>query len=154
MAEEEDMMLSLNETELYNIEVNYIDEPLAQEFTFTIPDGTFAGDFGANHYAMTARGDIESKQFYIGETDYLPSKKAKLDLKMDIDWSKELYTFEKSSLNIEGNVFEMNGTLQFFKGYLKRYFPIDRDQPLGELSLLDVVLNILFLLTLELVGIL
>lgn len=117
MAEDEDMMLSLNETELYNIEVHYIDEPLAQEFTFTIPDGTFAGDFGANHYAMTAKGDIESKQFYIGETDYLPSKKAKLDLKMDIDWSKELYTFEKSSLNIEGNVFEMNGTLQFHKGY-------------------------------------
>lgn len=116
-AAEEDMMLSLNETELYNIAVHYVDEPLEQEFTFTIPDGTFAGDFGANHYTMNASGDIESKQFYIGDTDYLPNKKAKLKLKMDIDWDKELYTFEKSSLDIEGNVFEMNGTLQFFKGY-------------------------------------
>ncbi len=116
-AAEEDMMLSLQQTELYNIAVHYVDEPLEQEFTFTIPDGTFAGDFGANHYAMTASGNIQSQQFYIGQTDYLPNKKAKLNLKMDIDWSKELYTFEKSSLDIEGNVFEMNGTLQFFQGY-------------------------------------
>ncbi|MEZ4884355.1 MAG: AsmA-like C-terminal region-containing protein [Chitinophagales bacterium] len=116
-AAEEDMMLSLQQTELYNIEVHYIDEPLEQEFTFTIPDGTFAGDFGANHYVLNAKGNIESKQFYIGQTDYLPNKKAALNLQMDIDWIKELYTFQKSSLDIEGNVFEMNGTLQFFQGY-------------------------------------
>ena len=116
-AAEEDMMLSLQQTELYNIAVHYMDEPLDQEFTFTVMDGTFAGDFGATHSTFNAKGNLESKQFYIGDTDYLPNKKARLNLQMGIDWDKELYTFEKSSLNIEGNVFEMDGTLQFFKGY-------------------------------------
>lgn len=116
-AAEEDMMLSLQETELENIAVHYLDEPLEQELKFTITDGTFAGDFGANHYAMIANGNIESQEFYIGDTDYLPNKKGKLQLQMDIDWDKELYTFTKSSLDIEGNVFQMDGTVQFFKGY-------------------------------------
>ncbi len=116
-AEDEDMMLSLQQTELYNIGVHYMDEPLDQEFTFTVTDGTFAGDFGVSESAFDAKANIESKQFYIGHTDYLPNKKARLNLQMGIDWNKELYTFEKSSLDIEGNVFEMDGTLQFFKGY-------------------------------------
>jgi len=116
-ADDEDMMLSLQQTELYNIAVHYMDEPLDQEFTFTVTDGTFAGDFGVTESTFDAKANIESKQFYIGDTDYLPNKKARLNLQMGIDWNKELYTFEKSSLDIEGNVFEMDGTLQFFKGY-------------------------------------
>lgn len=116
-ASDESFSLKLQEASLLNVLVNYIDEPLEQEITFKIENGKFSGDFGTSRYLLNTDMLIYSQQFYIGETDYLGNKKAVLKLNMDMDFDKGLYAFDKSSLAVEDNTFQMDGTIALHKNY-------------------------------------
>ena len=114
---DESFSLKLQKAKLVNVLVNYVDEPYEQEITYNIENGTLSGDFGSSRYELYTEATIYSQQFYIGETDYLANKKAILKLGMDMDFDRGLYTFSKSSLTVEDNTFQMDGTITFYKNY-------------------------------------
>ena len=114
---DESFNLSLKEMLIQNVKVLYIDETLGQESNLLVKDATFSGNFGDTKYDMKLQGDMFSEEFYMYDVDYLPKKALTLDLTLGIDFEKDKYTFTKSSLNIEENRFEINGTIQNAKNH-------------------------------------
>ncbi len=109
---DENFNLSLKQMLLENITVNYQDEITDQEATFKIKNGAFSGDFGTSKYTLNLKSDIFSEQFYVHDVDYLPKKNAKLNLQMGIDFDENSFSFNKSSLQLEDNKFELTGSIK------------------------------------------
>ncbi len=112
-ADDEEVALQLKQVILNGIEINYLDENYYHETLFNITNGTMSGNFGSLRYNMLLNADLQVKQFYIYNTNYLPDKSAKLDLNIGIDFADNTYTFGKSNLDISGNKFDLSGKIGF-----------------------------------------
>jgi len=112
-SENEDVSLKLKQVLLKNITFSYLDEDYQMETEFTISNGTMSGNFGSLRYQMLLNSDIQVKHFYLYNTNYLPGKNAKIDLNIKTDFADNTFIFEKSSLQIEQNLFGLNGKIGF-----------------------------------------
>ena len=108
-----DFLISLEQTEIYNMRVNYIDEPADREITFTIDDGYLSGNFASSRYTLDLYSNIKVHQFYVGNSNYLPEKKARLALKFDMNFDTNKYTISDGKLTLQGNKFELGGFVQY-----------------------------------------
>lgn len=110
---DEQVSLQLKQVDLQEISVSYLHELYRQEAAFVIHSGNFSGNFGSTRYKMLLDADLQVQYCYVYNTNYLPDKKAVLHLNTDIDFDKNLYTFGKSTLQVAGNRFDMEGKVQF-----------------------------------------
>lgn len=121
-ASSSDITFRLKQAITENITVNYSNEIYDQEANFTINSGTFSGDFGSKRYQLHAQTDMLCQQFYLYGTNYLPKKKANLDMKLNIDFDKSKYEFAKTTLYLENNAFELEGFAQYLGNDLQTDF--------------------------------
>lgn len=112
---DEQVSLQLKQVDLHEISVNYLHELYRQEAAFVLHSGNFSGNFGSTRYKMLLDADLQVQYCYLYNNNYLPDKKAVLHLDTDIDFDKNLYTFGKSTLQVAGNQFDMEGKVQFLE---------------------------------------
>lgn len=129
--------LKIEQALFENVRVHYINEQVEQEVNIKLEDISFSGNFGAKQYDLTTVGNFVVDKCYLYDVDYLPKKKGAIDLTLQMDIPNNKYTFEKSTLAIEGNLLELIG-----------YFAVKEKHTLIDCTLKGIDLDIATLLQL------
>lgn len=115
--ESSDLNLSISDATLYNVTVHYVDKAAEYDIKVRASSADFAGDFiidneiNANQHTMTSYAELFSEYITIGETTYMKGTNLAYNGSIALDLADEAYTFENIKLYIEGNQFNMNGSV-------------------------------------------
>ena len=103
--------MQLNAVDMLNMDFRYLDYAYNQDVDLHIDDCTFSGNFTSDLYTMQASGDLLSRRIRIGNANYLVNKQTHADTKLQVNVPADSYTFEDASIEIEKNIFLLDGTI-------------------------------------------
>lgn len=115
--ESSDLNLSISNATLSNVTVHYVDKASQYDIKVKASSADFAGDFiidnevNANQHTMTSYAELFSEHITIGETTYMKGTTLAYNGSVDLDLAAEVYSFENIKLYIEGNQFNMHGSM-------------------------------------------
>lgn len=116
--ESTDLNLSISDATLSNITIHYVDKAAAYDIKVRASSADFAGDFiidneiNANQHTMTSYAELFSEHITIGETTYMKGTNLAYNGSVDLDLAAEIYSFDNIKLYIEGNQFNMHGSVK------------------------------------------
>ncbi len=113
-----DLNLSIENFDLQNIAIHYVDKKAKQEIQVLAQSANFSGAFMIDNeqnkekYSIRSYAELYSQQIVLGETVYLQGKKLAYDGSMVMDNANGLYTFDKIKLYLEENEFSVDGSIE------------------------------------------
>lgn len=110
--------LELQNVELENVNVLYYNVSKMQDISFQIIKGNLKGDFTNAQYRLETSGSFEDATVKIDEITYLSKSKCKLQLSLDVDRDKGLYTFNHSTLQLSKLTLNLSGKITNLSDYL------------------------------------
>lgn len=110
--------LELQQVEFENVNVLYYNVSKQQDFSFLIEKGKLTGDFGNNMYFLVTEGSLANTSIIIDRVNYLKNTSCDLELTLEVDKEKGLYTFQKSKLKLAGLTLGVDGTITDHNDYL------------------------------------
>jgi len=111
--------LKLQQVEFENVNVLYYNVAKQQDISFLIDHGTLNGDFGSNNYFLSTDGQLKNTSVLIDKVNYLSNTDCELQLSLDVDKVKGIYTFQKSGLKLAGLTLELIGTISEKKDFVE-----------------------------------
>jgi len=116
-AESSDLNLTITDAILSNVTIHYVDKVAQYDIKVTTSTANFSGDFiinneiNANQHTMTSYIELYSEYITIGETTYMKGTNLAYNGSVDLDLAAEKYSFDNIKLYIEGNQFNMHGSM-------------------------------------------
>ncbi|MCD4664320.1 MAG: DUF3971 domain-containing protein [Bacteroidales bacterium] len=104
--------INLQKVIFQNVQISYINFPSDQEYLFRIDNGNMKGAFTALNYTLDVEGNIYSQYIKSGKTIFLKKRKLKVNLKIDVDKEKSIYSIASGRLNVAGLFFNVSGIVK------------------------------------------
>ncbi len=104
-----DLAIKLEEAQLNEVELIYMDEKEKQDIKININELNMSGEFSGNRIAVKSDGDFFS--YFVENTDgrFFENKNINYTTDIDVDLKNEKYIFNNFLLDIEGNKFSVEG---------------------------------------------
>jgi len=110
-----DFSLSLKEANLKNMELIYIDEQSKQDVKMFLQDAVFSGEFDADEFSLTSDARMQSNFVELEDGRYLVGKDLEYEATIYVDLNNNLYEFQEVTIDVDGNDFDVTGTVQQLK---------------------------------------
>ena len=104
--------INLQKVIFQNVQISYINFPSDQEYLFRIDNGNMKGAFTASNYTLDVEGNFYSQHIKSGKTIFLKKRKLKVNLKIDVDKEKSIYSIASGRLNVAGLFFNVSGIVK------------------------------------------
>jgi hypothetical protein len=130
--------ISLEQAQLTDIELIYQDMSTQQDVAALIKEALFSGQFSSQQFAMTSNAEIEVRFADMEGVRYLPGKKVSYQATVAVNMEEEIYDLEEVIVEIEGNSFRLDGTIENWDSgtYFDLYMTNDEGHLKGVLNLL------------------
>jgi len=115
--ESSDLNLSITNAILSNVTIHYVDKVAQYDIKVKVSSADFSGAFiidneiNANQHTMTSYVELFSEYITIGETTYMKGTNLAYNGSVNLDLAAEKYSFKNIKLYIEGNQFNMHGSV-------------------------------------------
>ncbi|MFI5217865.1 MAG: AsmA-like C-terminal region-containing protein [Bacteroidia bacterium] len=109
--------MEIEKLRMENVHVNYKSIHAEQDYSFKINEGDLAGNFIADKYSVKATADLMVEKIISGKINWVKNKEAKIDLLLNVDDGKDLYTIEKSAIKLAGLDLTVAGTILSPEGF-------------------------------------
>ncbi|MBL0339706.1 MAG: hypothetical protein IPP71_01610 [Bacteroidetes bacterium] len=103
--------LELEDVEFENVNVLYYNVAKEQDISFQVVKGNLRGDFGKNQFQLTTSGSLQDASVLLADLTYLSKATCQLQLSLNVDKTKGLYTFNESTLQLSKLTLNLTGTL-------------------------------------------
>ncbi len=107
--EDSKFSFALKEVKGSNISIAYIDSMSNQVYSGHASQINFSGDFSETVYDLKVNAKLKAKRIKSGGVTFIKNKDATVDLKMNIDRTKNKYLIQKGDVNIEELLFSVTG---------------------------------------------
>ena len=107
--------IDLNEVDLINVHVSYLDYQTDQEYLFIVNSGIMSGGFSSSAYALKISANILTNYLRTGKTTFLKEKTIITNVLFDIDNENHLFKIKKGDLKINTLSFNVDGNIQTVK---------------------------------------
>lgn len=136
--EDEGPAISLETARLQNTELSYKDESVGQNLAVLVEDATFSGQFSSAEFSMRSKADLFSHALEMEKSRYLTNKRLSYDARIFVDFEERTYRIEELKLDVEGNVFKADGSVELRDDatYFDLIFSSDKGSLASVLSLL------------------
>ena len=104
--------ISLAEALLEDIDLIYTDERAEQEMLVNVKNARFSGEFSSEQFSLESDADLESSFIEMAGARYLAGKNLSYDAVVDIDMANGKYEFKEVSVDVESNVFRIDGYVE------------------------------------------
>ncbi len=116
-AKPKDFSLSLEQAQLENVELIYIDDRNKQEMKVHLTDANFSGEFASDQFSLDSDAKLKSDFIEIGGVRYFVGKELGYGATIDVDLERGKYTFDNVDLMIEGNTLHVDGNVLMKKNF-------------------------------------
>ena len=106
-----ELSISLNEAELRDVELIYIDDRAQQEFKLLVKDALASGEFSSEEFSLTSFANLKSEFIELSDGRYLAGKNLDYDAKIKVNLATGVYELENVDVGIEQNRFSVDGTV-------------------------------------------
>ena len=106
-----ELSISLNEAELRDVEVIYIDDRAQQEVKLLVNDALASGEFSSEEFSLTSFANLKSEFIELSDGRYLAGKNLDYDAKIKVNLAAGVYELENVDVGIEENRFKVDGTV-------------------------------------------
>jgi len=103
--------LKIEEAILTSLQITYDDARSDQHYIFETDKSELTGQFASTEFELGINSGFFCKQLLINEIDYLRERNVELDCKLKVNLQKNEFTFSDGAVLIEGNHFNVNGTV-------------------------------------------
>lgn len=110
-AEGSDLSISLNEAELRDVEVIYIDDRAQQEVKLLVKDALASGEFSSEEFSLVSFANLTSEFIELPDGRYLAGKDLDYDAQIKVNLATGVYELENVDVGIEQNRFSADGTI-------------------------------------------
>ena len=116
--ESSDLNLSISDATLSNVVLHYVDVPSTYDIRLDVASAYFEGAFlinnelNLNQHTLTSYAELVSDHVTIGETSYLVGTELAYDGAIALDLAQEAYTIQQFKLYVQGNRFELDGSVK------------------------------------------
>ncbi|MBL0105579.1 MAG: hypothetical protein IPP51_18430 [Bacteroidetes bacterium] len=104
-------VLDLQKILLKNVDITYVDKKNHQDYDLLAKKAALSGLFASDEYTLGIEGDLFVRKLVSGEVNYINQKPASIATNLKIVSSKDLYTFDKSSVTIADVQFDVAGNV-------------------------------------------
>ena len=111
-SDSEEFKMGIEEAVLSNIEIIYTNKNTDITSMMRLEEATLSGDFSSDLYALESVGTAESHFIDVGEYRFIAGNQLDFDCILDIDMSKNRYTFKKGNLVVDDNEFDITGDIE------------------------------------------
>lgn len=105
----EAVSFALRKVVVSNVDLEYRDRKNNIDINLYCKRAVFRGNFSADEYKLRTTGNIRINQLRVGSDRFFSGQEAVIDLVMDIDNRRDLYTIRKGNLDVEGLPFVVSG---------------------------------------------
>ena len=99
-ASSEESAFNLEKFQMDNVSLSYYDFKNKTDVSCTVRSGTIGGEFTSKEYDLSITGDLQVNHFKLDSINYLDKKPVKLDLNLNVDNDKNLYTFSEALVTV------------------------------------------------------
>ncbi|MCB0704063.1 MAG: AsmA family protein [Saprospiraceae bacterium] len=117
VEEPSELSISLAKATLENIELIYEDESADQSILLQVEEATFSGEVSSTKFELETTAQLHSNFIETGTSRYLAGKKLGYDAKLLVDLDEGLYEFTDVLLEVDGNVFRIEGHIDEEPGF-------------------------------------
>lgn len=104
--------IAVSKAELEDIELIYADQRAKQEVVAKVINAHFSGKFSAQQFSMDSNASIVTRFVELEGARYLAGKNIDYDARLFIDLENGLYQFEDVVMEVESNVFKVDGKIE------------------------------------------
>lgn len=108
--------ISLAEARLEDIDLIYVDERSEQEMLVKVKNARFSGEFSSEQFSLESNAELVSEFIEMEGKRYLPGKNLNYDAVIDVDMAQGKYTFKEVMLDVESNIFRLDGSVEEVEG--------------------------------------
>jgi hypothetical protein len=108
--------IALAEARLEDIDLIYVDESTKQEIMANVKEARFSGEFSSKQFALDSDADLEFHFIEMDGQRYLAGKNLNYDAVIDVDMDAGKYQFKEVMLDVESNVFRIDGSIEEMEG--------------------------------------
>lgn len=112
-GETEAFEVALNKVLVRDVDILYSDVKNDILVGFTCVKTAFRGNFTADLYKLKSTGDIIIREVRSGSYSFFSGQESQIDLVMEVDERKDVYTLDKGILTVEGLPFSITGTVHY-----------------------------------------
>ncbi|MEL6923492.1 MAG: AsmA family protein [Bacteroidota bacterium] len=116
-AKPKDFALLLEEAQLENVELIYVDERNKQEMKVQLQDATFSGAFASDQFSLDSDAKLKADFIEIGGVRYFMGKQLGYGATIDVDLERGKYSFDNVEIMVEGNTLHVDGTVLVKKNF-------------------------------------
>ncbi len=106
-----ELSISLNEAELRDVELIYVDDRAEQEVKMLVKDALASGEFSSEEFSLVSFANLESEFIELPEGRYLAGKNLDYDAQIKVNLATGVYELENVDVGIEQNRFSVDGTI-------------------------------------------
>ena len=106
-----ELSISLNEAELRDVEVIYVDDRARQEVKLLVKDALASGEFSSEEFSLTSFASLKSEFIELSDGRYFAGKNLDYDAKIKVNLATGVYELENVDVGIEQNRFSVDGTV-------------------------------------------
>ncbi len=110
--EESKFNIALEQARMERMELIYQDDKLHQEMMTQVESATFSGLFSEKKFNLKSSASLSSNFIDIDNIRYFEGKKWGYDAVVSVDLVKGKYTFDDVRVVVEGNAFDVKGSIQ------------------------------------------
>lgn len=107
----EAISFALRKVQIRNVDIEYRDRINDIDISLFSTRTIFRGNFSADEYKLRATGSIRVDQLRVGNDRFFSGQNSVIDLVMDIDNKRSLYTISRGNLDVEGLPFVISGRI-------------------------------------------
>lgn len=104
--------IAVSKAELEDIELIYADQRAKQEVMAKVVNANFSGKFSSQQFSLDSDASIVTRFVELEGARYLAGKHIEYDARLFIDLEKGLYQFEDVVMEVESNVFKVDGQIE------------------------------------------
>ena len=104
--------ISLAKAKLEDVELIYSDQRAKQEVMGKVVNANFSGEFSSKQFSLDSDATVVTRFVELDGLRYLPGKAMSYDAKLFIDLENGLYRLEDVVLDVESNVFKVDGEIE------------------------------------------
>lgn len=111
-AEDAGPTIALASAILEDIDLIYTDESSNQEILVNVKSASFSGEFSSEKFSLESEAELESRFVEMDGARYLAGKNVNYDAVVDVDMANGKYEFKEVSVDVESNVFRIDGYIE------------------------------------------
>lgn len=103
--------IDLSKVQLKNMLLSYVDRKNDQQYSFGIAALDFSGRFSDQVYTMKAEGDLTVNELFVGDVNWIKSKKAIITASLEVNNDSSSYQFGDCRIQLADVKFLVSGTV-------------------------------------------